>query len=103
MKWNIGCSGFGYKEWRGIFYPDKMAATKWLNFYTNYFNSVELNNTFYRFPTEKRLLDWYIKSPDNFSFACKVPKLITHFKQMNSTDQLLKDFYSTCKTGYKKS
>ena len=99
MKWNIGCSGFGYKEWKGVFYPDKMAANKWFSFYASQFNSVELNNTFYRFPTVERLLDWYEKSPDSFSFSIKVPKLITHFKQLVDADQLIADFYTICKEG----
>ena len=99
MKWNIGCCGFGYKEWKGVFYPDKMAANKWFSFYASQFNTVELNNTFYRFPTVNTLLEWYEKSPDGFSFSIKVPKLITHFKQLVDADQLITDFYTTCKEG----
>jgi uncharacterized protein YecE (DUF72 family) len=101
MKWNIGCCGFGYKDWKGVFYPDKMAEHKWFNFYSSQFNTVELNSTFYHFPTVPKLLDWYTKSPENFSFASKVPKLITHFKQMEDAEKLLADFYSTCKEGLK--
>ena len=99
MKWNIGCSGFAYKEWKGVFYPDKMAADKWFNFYASQFNTVELNNTFYRFPSVEKLLGWYEESPDNFSFSVKVPKLITHFKQLEDADLLIKNFYVTSKDG----
>lgn len=101
MKWYIGCSGFSYKEWKGVFYPDKLTASKWLGFYATHFTTLELNTTFYRFPTVKRMNEWYAKSPDNFSFACKVPKLITHFKQMNGVQELLADFYTACKDGLK--
>lgn len=99
MKWNIGCSGFAYKEWKGIFYPDKMADDKWFNFYASQFNTVELNNTFYRFPSVEKLFGWYEESPDNFSFSVKVPKLITHFKQLVDADLLIKNFYVTSKDG----
>ena len=101
MKWNIGCSGFAYKEWKGVFYPDKMPADKWFDFYASQFNTVELNNTFYRFPSLEKLLDWYEKSPANFSFSIKVPKLITHFKQLMDADLLIKNLYATCKDGLK--
>ena len=99
MKWNIGCSGFAYKEWKGVFYPDKMAADKWFNFYASQFNTVELYNTFYRFPSVEKLLGWYEESPDNFSFSVKVPKLITHFKQLVDADLLINFFYVTSKDG----
>jgi uncharacterized protein YecE (DUF72 family) len=101
MKWNIGCAGFGYKEWKNVFYPDKMAENKWFNFYTSNFNTVEINETFHRFPTEEKLSDWYSKSPENFSFANKVPKFITHFKQLIDAEVLLTDFYTVCKSGLK--
>ena len=78
-----------------------MAADKWFNFYASQFNAVELNNPFYRFPSLEKLLDWYEKSPANFSFSIKVPKLITHFKQLVDADLLIKIFYATCKDGLK--
>ncbi|MBI3883185.1 MAG: DUF72 domain-containing protein [Sphingobacteriales bacterium] len=101
MKWNIGCSGFGYKEWKGIFYPDKLAQTKWLEFYGTHFNTVELNMTFYRFPELKLLEGWYNKSPDKFSFTVKVPRSITHYKKLIDAEKLLQEFYSVCKEGLK--
>lgn len=101
MKWNIGCTGFGYKEWKGVFYPDKMAEHKWFIFYTSQFNTVEINETFLKFPTEEKLLNWYVKTPENFLFASKVPKFITHFKQLFDVEGLLADFYTTCKQGLK--
>lgn len=101
MKWNIGCTGFGYKEWKGVFYPDKMAEHKWFIFYTSQFNTVKINETFLKFPTEEKLLNWYIKTPENFLFASKVPKFITHFKQLFDVEGLLADFYTTCKQGLK--
>src|SRR5205085_5082044 len=49
-KWWIGCSGFHYKHWKGIFYPEKLAQSKWFDYYNNSFLTLELNTTFYRFP-----------------------------------------------------
>ena len=99
MKWNIGCSGFSYKEWKDVFYPPKLAQNKWFNYYTEFFDTLELNVTFYRFPQLTTLQGWYDKSPDHFLFAVKVPRLITHYKQLKETEDLLTDFYNTCKTG----
>src|ERR1700759_2717586 len=101
MKWFIGCSGFHYKEWKGKFYPEKLAQKNWFDFYSQHFNTLELNVTFYRFPQLSFLNNWYKKSPDEFCFAVKAPRLITHYKQFNETEQLLSDFYSTVKEGLK--
>src|SRR5258708_6683244 len=99
MKLFIGCSGFHYREWKEKFYPEKMPQRKWFDYYSSQFNTIELNVTFYRFPQIKTLQNWYEKSPAEFCFAVKVPRLITHYKQFNDTDQLLTDFYSTTRSG----
>lgn len=95
MQWHIGCSGFSYKDWKGTFYPEKLAQSKWFEYYTTEFNTLELNTTFYRFPLVKTLENWYIKSPADFSFAVKAPRLITHYKRFNDCERLLSDFYGT--------
>jgi uncharacterized protein YecE (DUF72 family) len=101
MKWHIGCSGFHYKEWKGVFYPEKLAQRLWFEYYSSQFHTLELNVTFYRFPQISFLENWYNKSPDNFVFAVKAPRLITHYKQFNECDDLLADFYATCREGLK--
>jgi uncharacterized protein YecE (DUF72 family) len=101
MKWHIGCSGFSYKEWKGLFYPDKLPQSKWLAYYCEHFNTLELNNTFYRFPQLKTMEDWYKKTPDNFSFTVKAPRIITHYKQLVGTEDLVLEFYTVCKEGLK--
>lgn len=58
MKYNIGCSGFSYKEWKGVFYPDKLPQKKWFEFYCEQFKTLELNVTFYRSPTVAALQSW---------------------------------------------
>ena len=99
MEWRIGCSGFHYKHWRGSFYPEKLAVKKWFDFYYQHFNTIELNVTFYRFPQLSFLQVWNIKSPDNFRFAVKAPRAITHYKKFNDCHDLLSSFYDTINNG----
>jgi uncharacterized protein YecE (DUF72 family) len=99
MEWNIGCSGFHYKEWKGIFYPEKLAQRKWFGYYSAHFNTLELNVTIYRFPRVGFLRNWYELSPAGFSFSVKAPRLITHYKQFLNAGQQLTDFYSTIREG----
>src|ERR1044072_2743501 len=80
-KWWIGCSGFYYREWREAFYPQGLPQRKWFEFYCESFNTVELNVTFYRFPKLEDLQGWYHRSPDDFRFTVKAPRLITHYKR----------------------
>jgi len=100
-KWWIGCSGFHYKHWKGTFYPEKLAQTKWFDYYNNRFKTLELNVTFYRFPQLSFLENWYKKSPGNFSFSVKAPRAITHYKQFINTKELVADFYVTIQEGLK--
>ena len=99
MHWRIGCSGFSYKDWKGTFYPEKLAQSKWFEYYATQFNTLELNVTFYRFPQLKTLENWFAKSPNNFLFAVKAPRLITHYKKFNDCKELLADFYNTTGKG----
>jgi len=101
MKWHIGCSGFHYKEWKGVFYPEKLAQRLWFDYYSSRFHTLELNVTFYRFPQLSFLENWYNKSPEHFVFAVKAPRLITHYKQFIECDDLLSHFYATTKKGLK--
>src|SRR6185436_3494437 len=101
IKWQIGCSGFHYKEWKGIFYPEALPQKEWFGFYTQHFNSLELNTTFYRFPVLKSLENWYNISPPGFLFAVKVPRLITHYKKFRDCKRLIDDFYTLVTKGLK--
>jgi uncharacterized protein YecE (DUF72 family) len=101
IKWHIGCSGFHYKDWKGIFYPDNIPQRKWFEYYSSKFDTLELNVTFYRFPQLQFLQNWYSISPAGFSFAIKAPRLITHYKQLNACENLLNDFYTTAGQGLK--
>ena len=99
MKWIIGCSGFSYKSWKPLFYTSKLPSTKWFEFYCEHFNTVELNVTFYRFPKPGAFVSWYKRSPENFTFSVKAPRLITHYKQLLRCEDRLKEFYTACKKG----
>lgn len=101
QKIYIGCSGFHYKEWKDVFYPNGLAQSKWFQFYCQHFNTLELNVTFYKFPTENSLLKWYTTSPENFMFSVKAPKAITHFKKFNDSQRMLEDFYKGIQQGLK--
>lgn len=98
-QWYIGCSGFSYKEWKDAFYPPKLAQSKWFDYYTRHFNTLELNTTFYRFPTVKSLNGWYEKAPPGFMFSAKVPRSITHYKRFNDTHRMMEDFYGLLREG----
>jgi uncharacterized protein YecE (DUF72 family) len=97
--WHIGCSGFHYKHWKGVFYPEKLPQRRWFEFYSQHFQTLELNVTFYRFPQLSFLEPWYQNSIPEFRFAVKAPRLITHYKQFHDTTQLLADFYGTVQEG----
>jgi uncharacterized protein YecE (DUF72 family) len=82
MKIFVGTSGYGYKEWKGIFYPEKLSPKKMLRFYAELLTAVEINNTFYHMPTEPVLASWAEQVPDDFVFAMKAPQIITHLKRL---------------------
>jgi uncharacterized protein YecE (DUF72 family) len=101
MEYQIGCSGFHYKHWKGNFYPEDLPQKKWFEYYCKFFDTVELNVTFYHFPELTTLEGWYEKSPDNFQFAVKAPRLITHFKKFVDVTHLLDQFYEVVNQGLK--
>ncbi len=82
MRIFVGTSGYAYKEWKGTFYPEKLAAAKMLHYYGEHFNGVEVNNTFYRMPSERVLVKWYDDVPEGFMFVLKASRRITHFKRL---------------------
>jgi uncharacterized protein YecE (DUF72 family) len=98
-RWWIGCSGFYYKAWREAFYPKNLPQRKWFEFYCESFNTVELNVTFYRFPRVRDLKSWFDKSPDEFVFTVKAPRLITHYKKFKNVGRELHQFYDTVNSG----
>ncbi|MDR2235768.1 MAG: DUF72 domain-containing protein [Chryseobacterium sp.] len=78
----IGCSGFYNNDWKGSLYPDNAQSKDFLTLYSQTFNCVEINSTFYRKPTAKTLLKWHDETPDDFRFFIKIPKVISHEKRL---------------------
>ena len=74
----IGCSGWSYKDWRGVVYPEKAPSRTWFDHYTELFDTVELNTTFYRLPTRERVEGWRDQAPEGFCFAAKLGQFCTH-------------------------
>jgi uncharacterized protein YecE (DUF72 family) len=88
----VGTSGYSYDHWRGLFYPEKLAKAKWLEFYATQFSTVELNNPFYRLPSEEAFARWRDASPADFVFALKVSRFITHIKRLKDTGEAVGTF-----------
>ncbi len=91
-----GTSGYAYKEWKGSFYPEKLAQTKFLEYYAERLPTVEINNTFYRFPSAKTLTDWQTRTPDTFRFAVKANQRITHLGRLQNVGEVTNDFAQRC-------
>lgn len=92
-KFYIGTSGWSYGHWRGVFYPEKLSKNKWFDFYSQHFDTVEINNTFYRWPNKGLGKKWLKNSPENFKFTLKAPRLITHMHKLRNIELLVRDFY----------
>jgi len=88
----VGTSGFAYKEWKGLFYPEDLPAKKYLSYYAGQFHTTEINNTFYKMPTAKLCEGWYAEVPNDFSFTLKVSQRITHFKRLKNVDDEMNFF-----------
>jgi len=91
----IGCSGWNYQHWRnGVFYPPRLPARRWLEFYAGHFDTVEINMTFYRLPRETAVANWVRESPEGFLFAVKMSRYVTHIKRLRDLPPSLELFYS---------
>lgn len=94
----VGTSGYNYPEWRGTFYPEKFPTNKMLAYYAERFDTVEINYTFYRMPTEKLLAGWSAGTPDGFTFTLKAPRRITHDSKLQRCEDLVRAFCRTART-----
>jgi uncharacterized protein YecE (DUF72 family) len=93
----IGTSGYYYHHWIGNFYPADLPVSKWLKYYSEFFNSVELNVSFYRLPSEKAFISWNQKVPLAFMYAVKGSRFITHSKKLNDVEDPVKIFFQRAK------
>lgn len=85
----IGTSGYHYKHWVGPFYPPRTPASKMLEYYIRHFDTLELNNSFYRLPTVGAFEGWRDATPDDFVFAVKASRFITHNKKLKDPENAL--------------
>jgi uncharacterized protein YecE (DUF72 family) len=92
MKILVGTSGWSYKEWKGSFYPPKLPQDEMLGFYASRFPTVEVNNSFYRIPSEKALAGWLEQVPPDFRFVLKASRRITHNSRLADEDGSLEYF-----------
>ena len=83
----IGTSGWHYRHWRGPFYPQDLPASKMLEFYIERFDTVEINNSFYRLPKPETFAEWRKSTPKDFTFAVKASRFITHNKVLKDPDE----------------
>ncbi len=92
MQLLAGTSGYSYKEWLGHFYPEKLSANAMLRYYAERFLTVEINNTFYRMPSESMLARWAEEVPEIFAFTLKAPRRITHEKRLREAASDVTEF-----------
>lgn len=94
MDIHVGCSGWFYSHWRGVFYPPQEPTTKlWFGYYANVFQTVELNAPFYRWPKPATVRRWKREAPPGFRYTVKVNQTITHERRLVRTRSLVTSFY----------
>lgn len=90
----IGTSGYNYPHWGGgVFYPEHLPQGKWLEHYSKFFDTVELNVTFYRLPQKSAFEGWYQRTPQNFHFVIKGSRFITHIKKLKDVAEPLETLF----------
>ena len=83
----VGCSGWEYKHWRGDFYPADIPKTRWFEHYAARFDTVEINNSFYRLPEKETFARWAQRAPMRFLYAVKASRFLTHMKKLKDPEE----------------
>jgi len=91
-KIHVGCSGWVYKHWRGLFYPEGLPQKRWFERYSEEFDTVEINASFYRLPLPATFDGWREKAPAGFRYAVKANRFITHMKKLAGCDAEIDNF-----------
>jgi uncharacterized protein YecE (DUF72 family) len=89
----IGCSGWAYDDWRGRLYPEKEPRRRWLELYAEQFDTVEVNNTFYRLPNRDSVAAWVKQTPADFEFTVKASRYLTHIRRLTDLGEGVRRFY----------
>jgi uncharacterized protein YecE (DUF72 family) len=85
----IGCSGWVYKHWKGVFYPEDLPQKRWFEYYSSEFDTVEINNSFYRLPPPATFEKWRKQAPPGFCYAVKANRYLTQAKNLNDCEEPL--------------
>jgi uncharacterized protein YecE (DUF72 family) len=93
LEYYVGCSGWSYTSWQGPFYPTNIENSGWLKYYSHLFNYVEIDSSFYSIPNIIMVNNWANKTPGNFKFTAKFPKIITHDKRLKDIGEDLEQFF----------
>ena len=93
----IGCSGWQYRHWRGDFYPAGLPAGRWFAHYAQIFDTVEINNSFYRWPTPATFEKWREQAPRGFIYAVKAARFLTHMKKLKDPEEPLARTFESVK------
>jgi uncharacterized protein YecE (DUF72 family) len=94
VVYRIGCSGWQYRHWRGDFYPTDVPQREWLEYYARHFDTVEINNSFYRLPEEGVFSRWRGRVPARFLFAVKGSRFLTHMKKLKDPEEPVERLFS---------
>ena len=89
----IGCSGWNYDDWRGRLYPEGLGNGRWLGRYAECFDTVEVNSTFYRLASRQAAGRWVEQTPEDFVFALKASRYLTHIRRLREIDQGIERYY----------
>lgn len=90
---HVGTSGWSYQHWKGVFYPEGLKPSEYLEYYIKYFSCVELNSCFYHLPKEKTVQGWIKRTPRYFKFCPKISRFITHRKRLFEVDEAVDNFF----------
>jgi len=94
---HVGCSGWNYRDWRGVIYPEGVPARRWLERYAELFGTVEVNNTFYRLPSRSAVEEWVEQTPRGFVFAVKASRYLTHVKRLRDMGPGVRRYFDAIK------
>jgi uncharacterized protein YecE (DUF72 family) len=94
---HIGCSGWNYRDWRGAIYPEGLPARRWLERYAELFDTVEVNNTFYRLPSQSAVEGWVDQTPPGFVIAVKASRYMTHVKRLREMKRVAARYFEAIK------
>lgn len=90
----VGCSGWQYNHWRGAFYPTDVPRAAWFEHYASVFDTVEVNNSFYRLPEHETFAEWARRAPAHFEFAVKASRFLTHMKKLKDPEEPIDRLFS---------